>query len=400
MQFNTLKEKILNSSINGVLLFYFAFLALYISSFIKLTTYADFVSPNVISRASYLVVGLLLLKIYFFDQFTLKRFLINTLLLLLAVLVWRKTHAIDILIYTALILGARNVNFHALIEWFFKIGIIMMAFVIISSQVGIIKDLVYLRDGFSRHALGVNYPTDFGAHVFYLILAYCYLYFKKLNWKSYFVLIVLDIILMLVTQARLDVIAILLTILVMKIAQSAYKGNYTSKVIASFYWGVPVIMAYVTAIAAYFYRSSNHIFHLFNKIFSQRLRLSHLAIEKYGFHPFGNLVVEHGFGGSKGFHSFYTTAMGKQYFYIDSSFMRLLIIYGIVIGIFFITVMTIISLHSILNKEYCLAAIILMISVSCLIEPHLLDISFNPFLIALLASNVYYPRYEDTEDLS
>ena len=64
-------------------------------------------------------------------------------------------------------------------------------------------------------------------------------------------------------------------------------------------------------------------------------------------------------------------------------------------------VMTVISLHSIRVQNYLLAAIMLMVAVSCVIEQHLLDISFNPFLIALLADGAYQLRYrESTEVIS
>ncbi|MBB1063532.1 hypothetical protein [Limosilactobacillus fastidiosus] len=392
MHLNKIINKIANFSISGVHLFYIAFLALYISSFMKTTTYADYVSPNLISRMSYLVVGILLLKIYFFDSLNIKIFSIDTIIFILAVVVWRKTHAFDIVIYASLILGAKNVNFRSLIKWFFMIGLIMITFVIISSQLGIIKDLVYMRNGFGRHSFGINYPTDFGAHILFLILAYCYLRFIDLSWKDYFAFSIIGVILMLLTQARLDVIAIFVTIIVVLIAQKAYKGVKLFREVASFFWIIPVLFAYVAVVASYFYSSSNRIFDLFNNLFSERLRLSHLAISDYGIKLFGNLITERGFGGSSGFHSFHVFGMGEQYFYIDSSFIRLFVIYGLVTAILFVILMTVIALRSILKSDFCMAGIIVLISISCLVEPHLLDIAFNPFLIAFTASNVYYKK--------
>lgn len=390
MDFNSLKNRIENCSINGTQVFLIAFLALYLGSFIKVTTYSDYVSPDLISKLSYLIVGMLFVKIYFFDELTLNRFFFNSVILLFAVVVWRKTHAFDILMCTSLILSARDVDFHLLMEWFFKIGVVMILFVIISSQIGVIKDLVYIRHGFARHSLGVNYPTDFGAHILYIIFAYCYLYFKKLSWKSYLGLFILGLVLMAITQARLDVIAIFLTIPVMWIAQKGYKGKRLFANIASFYWIFPVVLAYVSVFASAFYTPSNKLFHIFNKILSDRLRLSHLAIERYGIHPLGNLVVENGFGGSGGFHFFYDASTVKQYFFIDSSFVRLFVIYGIIAGIALVLIMAVIALQSVIKRDYCLAGIMLVVSVSCLIEPHLLDVAYNPFLMALLSINVYY----------
>ncbi|WP_301876367.1 hypothetical protein [Limosilactobacillus oris] len=395
MGFNDLKNKIVNYPVDGNQIFFVSFLALYVGSFIKFTTFSDYISPNLISRCLYLIVGLLIIKIYFFDELNLKIFLLDSLALLIAFAVWRRTHAFDIVICTALILGARNIDFRFLMEYFFKVGTIILVFVILSSQLGIIKDLMYVRHGFTRHALGINYPTDFGAHVLYLVLAYCYLHFKQLNWKSYFSLFIIGVLLMLVTQARLDVAAIFLAIPVMFVAQRAYEHRDRFIQLASFYWTFPVLLAYISLTAAYFYTASNKIFYSLNKLFSDRLRLSHMATSKYDFRMLGNFVLENGFGGSKGFKLFTGKSIGRQYFYMDSSFIRLFIIYGIIVSLAVMAVMTIIALRSIISHDYCLAGIMFLVSISGLIEPHLLDVAFNPFLMALLATNVYYTIAND-----
>lgn len=383
-------KKIKEITITGENIYYFAFLYYYILSFLRFTTFAPTISANWMIRLSYLSVVLLLIKIYIFDQQSVKSFFINTLILVLALVSWRNAHAVDILAYTLFILGAKNINFRTIINWFFKLGVIMFVLIIIYSQIGVIKDLVYVRDHNLRHAMGIVYPTDFAAHIFYLILAYCYLNFKRLNLASYFGIVVVTCITYAITQARLDVLLSLLTIPVMYIARRAYFGNKVSSNIASFYWIGAPILAYITIVASYFYSASNTLFRIANEAFSKRLEISHLAINKYGISLFGNHVLEHGFGGDQGIHHFYQSGMSGNYFFIDSSYMRLAIIYGLVIGIFVIIVMSLISLRSVATKEFCLAAIILLVSISCMIEQHLLDISYNPFLIALLASNVYY----------
>lgn len=388
MQFDKLKNRVLNYPITGAKIYYPSFMALYVISFLKLTTYADFVSANWLSRASYLFVGLLLVKIYLFDDFKLDQFLINTLLLALALVTWRKSHAFDIVICAALILGARGINFQVVMDWFFKIGLLMLLYTIISSQTGVIKDLTYLRSGVTRHALGINYPTDFGAHVLYLVLAYCYLRFTKLTWKAYSGMAIIALILMVVTQARLDVYAILLTIGVVKMAQVARQRPGINRQISTFFWIMPILLSYLAVTAAYFYSASNHLFALVNRALSERLRLSHQALDRYGIHLFGNRVTEYGFGGSSGYKVFNQIGMGKDYFFIDSSLLRLFIIYGLVAAVLIIGVLTVISLRSILGGDYRLAAIIVIVAISSLIEPHLLDLAYNPFLIALLATGI------------
>lgn len=393
-------NKIESLTISGKTIYYFAFLYYYILSFLRYTTFAPTISANWMIRLSYLAVVLLLIKIYLFDKHTIKVLICNTVIIALALISWRHAHAVDILAYVLFILAARGIDFRVLINWFFKLGVVMLGLTMLYSQFGIIKDLVYVRNDNLRHAMGIVYPTDLAAHIFYLILAYCYLYFKKLGWRSYLGIICVATITYLITQARLDVLLSLVAIPIIAIAKHANLGKKHYMNIASFYWIVAPIIAYVTIIAVIFYNPANRIFRFANKAFSKRLELSHLAMSHYDITLFGKHVLEHGFGSSEGIKHFYQSGMSGNYFFIDSSFIRLAIIYGLVMGVFVIIVMLLIGMRSVSNGGFCLAAIMLLIGLSCMVEQHLLDISYNPFLIALLARNAYYKICENVEDLS
>lgn len=387
-------KRLQSVTISGKNIYYFAFLYYYVLSFLRFTTFTPIISINLLSRLSYVAIVLLLLKIYVFDNLNWKSILAYSGIILLAFISWRNSQAVDILVYVLFILGAKGIDFRLIINYFFKIGLIMLMLTMIYSQVGVIKDSIYVRENFLRHSMGINYPTDFAAHISSLIFAYYYLYFKKITWRSYVGVVIISIAMYLLTQARLDVIVSLLTIPVMIMAKKANNGNSLSKRIASFYWIVAPVMSYITVISAILFIPNNRLFQIINNIVSKRLELSHLAFEKYGISLFGKRVIEHGFGGNQGFKQFYQSGMSGGYFYIDSSFIRLAIIYGLIMLLFVIIVMTLIGMRSTDTKGYCLAAIMLLLTVSCIIEQHILDISYNPFLIALLASNVYYSNSE------
>lgn len=399
MNVSKITNKIKNIKITGRGIYFFSFIMYFVISFLRTSTYTEVVSSNQLVRITYLIALLLIFKVYFFDQQTVKSFLINSLVILIGVVIWRSTHAIDIFLYMLFVISARDINYHALIEFYLKIGILMLVFMVISSGLGIIKDLVFIRNGVRRHSLGILYPTDFAAHAFFLVLAYCYVYFRKLDWKAYLSFILLAVFLTVETQARLDIISILLTIPVIWIAKRASEGKVFSKFMASFYWMIAPILAYITVLAAYFYNHSKpYIFA--DKIVSGRLALSHTAFQKYGVSVFGNLVQEHGFGGNAGSKVFYQSGMGGKYFFIDSSFMRLMIIYGVIAFVAVIAVMTIIGLKSVLTSDYRLAAIMVMLAISCVIEQHLLDMSYDPFLIALFASEITGHDRHENHDLA
>ena len=375
--------------VTGQGMYALAFITYLVISFLRNSTYADYViSSNALQRCNYLLVAILACKVYFFDKQTVRSFLLNSAVIVVGLVVWRKSHALDVLMMVMLILGARGIPFKAINEWFLKVGTILLLFCMLSFLVGITKDLIFVRHGVDRHSLGILYPTDFAAHVFFLILSYCYYAFERLNWRHYLTFALLAVLLFKLTQARLDVVAIILIIPVMAIAKAAKQGSGVAKIFASFYWGVSIVMAYLTMMMAYFYSGKNHLLTKVNSLISGRLQIGQEAIQRYGMSPLGNRVVEHGFGASAGAKMFYSSGMGSGYFYIDSSFIRLLVIYGLVAAVFFLGVMMVISLRPTLGGDYRLAAIMMMVALSCMIEQHLLDLSFNPFLLALLAGPI------------
>ena len=81
-----------------------------------------------------------------------------------------------------LILGAKEIASEKLIR-VYTVTIATALFVTIgASLLGIIENLSYAQPGrMTRMAFGIGYPTDFGAHVLFLLLCYFYLRRKKYN---------------------------------------------------------------------------------------------------------------------------------------------------------------------------------------------------------------------------
>lgn len=369
----------------GKYLYYCSFIVAIFLSFIATTSFVPTVSSSLMNRLSYLVEGCLLIKIFLLDRISWKELLWKSVILLVAVISWRQTLYVGLLLFISFILAAKDVNFRNLVKIYFSVGCILLIYMIVMSQIGVVSDMVYHRHGFARHALGLNYPTDLAAHVFYLVLAYAYINFKKLNLISYMGFVITGVVVYSLTQARTDALLIILSVPVIYIAQKAYDGQRISRLVASFYWAMPVLAAYIAVVASYFYDPSNRLLRLLNKIVSTRLSLSKKAINRDGFSLFGQRVVEHGWGGPMGHHF----PQSFHYFYIDSSYMRLVIIYGVLIGLIILAVMSLIAFTSTKQRGYCLAAIMLLVAIHSIIEQHLFEISFNPFLLALLSDNAY-----------
>lgn len=388
MKVSKVNRRILNTPITGEQIYLFAFCFYFILAFLQTTTYIAYISENASQKLSLIAVVLLLIKIFISDKNSLKSFIINILALGFLVVVWRTSHDVKFFSLGMFVLGARNVNFKKVIYLYLSIGTIFLIFTIGSSLSGLIKNLIYYRGTDTRIvrlSLGILYPTDFAAHVLFLFLAYLYLRFDKISVLDYLALIITAIIVTIVCNARLNVYALLLIIPVFFIGKRAKNGKVISSFIASFYWTIPTIAAYLIIALTFFYDQSNKLMLKFNHLLSDRLKYGSEAFRRYGTSLLGQHVQEHGWGGLGG-QNMADHSMMNRYFFIDSSFLRLFIIYGIIVTVVVLIIMTVIVRRSVQNNSYALASVMVIVTVSAIVEQHLLDLSYDPFLIALLAN--------------
>lgn len=386
-----------NWRIDGQIIYEIAFAFEFVVAFLITSTYTDYFSNHLLHTLMFAGLALVLLKIFLFDDLDLKWLAIDAIVLILLLITWRTSKEFSLFSMGIFVLGARNVDFKRIIKIYFYVGMLLLAFVVISAMGGLIRNLVYRRDmtNIVRQSFGIAYPTDFAAHVLYLILAYAYLKFGKIKWYDYAVFLAVAVFLVKFSDARLSAYAIILSIPVLWIGQRAQTDHLLSRFIASFYWTVPILSAYLVIIASYFFTPSNKILTKVNNASSGRLFLGHKAISEYGFSMFGKQIIEHGWGGANGLKM--SQNAPANYFFVDSSFLRMTILYGIIMAIIILLAMTKISWESFQKGSFALASIIVVVSVSAMVEQRLLDLAYDPFLIALLA-NVY--TQHKAEDIS
>ncbi|MFJ6942089.1 MAG: hypothetical protein ACIRZV_04645 [Limosilactobacillus mucosae] len=386
-----------NWRIDGQIIYEIAFAFEFVVAFLITSTYTDYFSNHLLHTLMFAGLALVLLKIFLFDDLDLKWLAIDAIVLILLLITWRTSKEFSLFSMGIFVLGARNVDFKRIIKIYFYVGMLLLAFVVISAMGGLIKNLVYRRDmtNIVRQSFGIAYPTDFAAHVLYLILAYAYLKFGKIKWYDYAVFLAAAVFLVKFSDARLSAYAIILSIPVLWIGQRAQTDHLLSRFIASFYWTVPILLAYLVIIASYFFTPSNKTLTKVNNASSGRLFLGHKAISEYGFSMFGKQIIEHGWGGANGLKM--SQNAPANYFFVDSSFLRMTILYGIIMAIIILLAMTKISWESFQKGSFALASIIVIVSVSAMVEQRLLDLAYDPFLIALLA-NVY--TQHKAEDIS
>lgn len=366
---NNLKTKFSLSN----MLFLLAYIpALAISSFYT-TLYNQIVPSIYMNLIVVIALGILLFKFILIDRHSFLEYVAYVFLGTIVTASALNSHNKQFAILIIFCMMAKNIKNDAVIKSYLWVSIGTLVVAYLSTKLGKIPDLMYTRDLIVRHSYGIIYPTDFAAHIFYICCAYVYLRFKNYSFKDMLFLLVIALITYRQTDARLNFgMIILLAISTLLLKHS--KLQFVMKKV----WMIPIVSFLFTYFATKYFTLNSHFFSILNKLFSGRLGIVQETMNEYGVKWFGQKIIEHGWGGK----GFYLNTRIFKYTYIDSSYMRLWIIYGILASVLFLCVITFL-LKKVNSKRLIL--IVSLILLSGIIEQHFIDIAYNPFFILLVA---------------
>ena len=302
--------------------------------------------------------------------------------ILIGLFIWccsLNTNTWDMIYYYVMIIAAKDIKFENIIKIFLVVVVSCLAITFISAKLGIIDGITNMRDGSSelRYALGTVYPTDLAARIFYIELFYVTLKKFKLTIPEYLIWITLAMFSYIVTDTKLDFILMLLILL------AAFFLPYVIRVLEKIgNVGVSSILGILIAgmtVGTYLYNPHNSILLKINNALSGRLQFSHIAFKKFNVTLFGQVIEQTGNGGLH--HGIYA------YFYIDSSYIRILMMNGLFCFILVIGTMLWLSNKFLNEKMFALELALIFMALSSIIDQHLLEISFECIFLALLANN-------------
>ena len=391
-----LKANIHKSSALGIRIYFLAFTIYFLPNFLMQTTFATDAISHILRLISYIALPLLLYKIFIIDMWSRKELIVLVLILLTGVITWRIAQISDYLFLFPFIFGAKNIDFKLIVKWYLYFNAVFLLSIIAFSLLKVIPNLIYYSVSRpTRYSLGMVYPSNIAALGLFMALAYCYLRFNHLNFWDYCGIFLIACIGMKLTNTRLDFLATILIIPIMIIAQRAYRNKRIARHIASFFWLAVPITAWIVVFGSYFYNSDNYPLRKLNVLSSGRLELGYTAFQRYKPNLFGRSITEYSYAGVYG-HK-YANGIGQMshgYFYIDSSYLRMLLLWGIMAFVIIVIFLTLIALISTVRKTYVLSAIILITSLSLMFEPHVIQLIYNPFLLYLFSVDDYAIKRE------
>jgi hypothetical protein len=284
-----------------------------------------------------------------------------------------------------LIVGSRGISFRKLIQIYLAVTAGLLLFTNVAALLGKTTNLIYYQTGRRRRvSMGIIYPTDFAAHVFSCAMCYVYLRHESIRYLELLGLGLIGALTFYLTDARLNTICFALLVVVFAFhkwdsrRKEKKGGTYEMNRVWSVLLAVsPVLCGGFMILVSALYAPERKLLAWINRVLNSRLAYGNKAINLYGFTLWGQWLPSQGNGN--------TTAEQTHYFFLDSSYVNIVMYYGVVVLTCVLLMWLLIAFRARREKNWALLWIVAIYSVQCMVEHHMLEIAYNPFLWALLA---------------
>lgn len=303
------------------------------------------------------------------------------------VLCWQH-YQYEFFIYLAIfLLGSLGLDYHKVLKGYIIVTSLFLVITFIAACSGEITNLVYIAsrsDGTKniRSAMGICYPTDCAAYIFYLILALWIEYGQRYKWLITGLATVFVIFVHKINNAQNSTIFLILLIVisVMVILYERFACN-KAKVCR-----LVNVLLYLSAAAfpvcgLLMYRLTMHYGTIadvndmaqLNSMFHSRLDIGYQAITNYGIHWFGNYYNQIGAG--------FSQTMPDAYNFIDSAYILLLVRYGILVSAVFVIGFVMSSIRGTKMGNIRMTLAVMLIAGHSVLEHHAPELNYNIFLL-------------------
>lgn len=296
----------------------------------------------------------------------------------------RRYSGVDALLETGLLIaGANDIDYRKILKVYLIVEIPMTICTMIAGYTGVITNLVYHRGEQVRMSFGFIYPTDFAAGIVFLVTAWVVLRQARCTWVEIGLMIISVVLFEKycdVRNSEIVMMILIICVVYLKIRNklAAKKGKeYTPSLLLKILCLVaPYGLAGFMILVSRFYRPDIEWMAKLNTLFSTRLSLGKEVFDRYDIQIWGQDIPMRGYGGS--------TEVVADYFFIDSSYVNILMRLGLVV---FILVMLIISIIMIknLNHPYMLMAMAI-VCIHSVMEHHMFEVYYDVFLMLPFAN--------------
>lgn len=323
---------------------------------------------------SYLLVCCKLLLDFLAKTFSWKEIGVVGLLSLFLLWTAYKTGRKAILIYWAFIVAAHDIEFERIIKRSCMAHLWGLLFVFASRYAGIIENRIYAPTSRQRDSMGFQFATEGPNFFFYTILMWIYWRKENITWLELAALSAGNFFLFYKTDTKsafaLGCVALVLAAL---LKVSRYLRRYHRFYVLPAVGSVPFLAYGIFKLSVHFNQGKQWMADL-NKLLSSRLALGKAGYMDYGVELWGRRIEW--VGGTNGFED-----IAKAYNYVDSSFLQILLQYGLVFLLFLIIVFMILGIKTAIKKDTYFLLVFLMFAVHSTFDPQIIWMEFNSFVM-------------------
>ncbi|WP_434433856.1 polysaccharide biosynthesis protein [Lactiplantibacillus paraplantarum] len=364
---------------------YLIILGIYLASVtLQTTTFSDMIPHRVGVLVELATLTALLGLVVCLDALTPTQIIFEVSLLVLVTVVTLTSGAHYLMPTIMLVIGAQHVSFRQIIQVYLGVVGTILLLAWVAAEIGLIKNITFTTADGLRQSFGVVYTTDFAAHVFYLCAAYLYLLARRFRPVGLLpVLMGLGIIYQF-TKTMTDVIALVILIGLYLLYIYRRQFRWFGPIIRYSFLMLPVASGMIIGLSNIFNYQDRLLITL-NNALSTRLALGNNALLAYGVKLFGQAPIPiNGWGGDRA--DSFTNGVGAvTYFFIDSSFLNMLISYGLLLTLILIVGMTWFLYQRTRQHDYLLPVIFVAVVISSMFDQHFLEVTYNVFILILFA---------------
>lgn len=268
-----------------------------------------------------------------------------------------------------------EINFEWTLKSTFLLQAIMMIITIVACKTGILEDIIWQEGDRIRYSLGYDY-CGYPAHILFFMTLIWFSLRKKARIFEGALFLFLNYGMYVITDSRTDFALSVVGVagfFIWERSQKYKSLNIIKNHITKYSF---MIAAIVSIIVHWIYNEQNSTMAKINMLLNGRLALGHDAITTYGFSLFGQKIRWIGQGSLK-------ADPTRVYNYVDCSFLKEALSYGIVFFIVLGIGFYIASKKIILLKNNILGWAILMSLAYSVINAHLCVLTFNVFILIL-----------------
>ena len=381
----------------GNLLFLIAYTVWITVTLLKFTYIKDLLPKNfsmkdVLIYAQWLVYVLLIIKFWDTKIYRLRNFAGIMIISFVGYIEYSvKDNTVLLFMLCIFIYSSSNVDFYDILKITLVVEILVLIVTVGLSLNGVIPNNIWDEGVRHRYDFGFIYCT-FASHLMLFITMVYSCIRKRITFFEVVVLAAFNLCLYSYNDTRLDlciVIPFLIFLYVWTHFVHGIRKNFVIKIM--FQYG-GVIMAAVSVAGHAFYDSNIAYFVKLNDLLSDRLDLGHKAIQEHGFTLFGQYIRWVGQGSVR-------KNPKLIYNYVDSSFLKYTLNYGIVFMILLLAGLVYIGKKAIEQEEQALCVSLLFLYVFAMVDAELCVLAFHPFLLKIgaLLNPALEERNEETD---